>query len=411
MVIKVNSKLKFTVTIVATILLLALITIDTVIIIDARETRRLDAISVSIKPDTTIGFAEDVKVSDFLEHLDGTLVEDFTINTEQLGQQTINFEYINIKNRKRPASFTINVIDDVAPQIFGIAAYTVPVNYEGELTDLMLSGDNLDDHPERKVTGDYDLGQPGTYQLDYIIADASGNQSIKPFALHVVKPAPSSSEPEPYVSPKLPIADVIKDYKTSHTKIGIDVSGWQGKIDWAKVKSSGVEFAFLRLGYQTDFGDEYHTDKYFHDNIKAANALDIPVGIYFYSYADSLEEAERQAHWIKDQIKDYRVELGIAFDWENWHDFNKAGVSFRGLNQIANHFLDILSASGYQGFLYGSKNYLDLIWRPDKYPVWLAQYYHRPTYDGDFQIWQMSDSGRVPGIDGDVDLDIMYIPE
>lgn len=411
MVIKVNSKLKLTVTIVAAILLLALITIDTVIIIDARETRRLDAISVSIKPDTTIGFAEDVKVSDFLEHLDGTIVEDFTINTEQLGQQTINFEYINIKNRKRPASFTVNVIDDVAPQIFSIAAYTVPVNYEGELTNLMLSGDNLDDHPERKITGDYDLGQPGTYQLDYIITDASGNQSIKPFVLHVVKPTPSSSEPEPYVSPKLPIADVIKDYKTSHTKIGIDVSGWQGKIDWAKVKSSGVEFAFLRLGYQTDFGDEYHTDKYFHDNIKAANALDIPVGIYFYSYAHSLEEAERQAHWIKDQIKDYQVELGVAFDWENWRDFNQAGVSFRGLNQIANHFLDILSASGYQGFLYGSKNYLDLIWRPDKYPVWLAQYYHRPTYDGDFQIWQMSDSGRVPGIDGDVDLDIMYIPE
>lgn len=411
MVTKVNSKLKLTVTIVAAILLLALIIIDIVIIIDARETRRLDAISVSIKPDTTIGFAEDAKVSDFLEHLDGGLVEDFTINTEQLGQQTINFEYINIKNRKRPASFTINVIDDVAPQIFGIAAYTVPVNYEGELTNLMLSGDNLDDHPERKITGDYDFDQPGTYQLDYIITDASGNQSIKPFALHVVKPTPSSSEPEPYASPKLPIANVIKDYKTSHTKIGIDVSGWQGKIDWAKVKSSGVEFAFLRLGYQTDFGDEYHTDKYFHDNIKAANTLGIPVGIYFYSYADSLEEAGRQANWIREQIKDYQVELGVAFDWENWHDFNQAGVSFRGLNQIANHFLDTLNASGYQGFLYGSKNYLDLIWRPDKYPVWLAQYYHRPTYDGDFQIWQMSDSGRVPGIDGDVDLDIMYIPE
>lgn len=407
MLFKSLSKPRLLLTIFAAILLLATIIIDIAIIIDAKETRHFDAVSVTIKPDTSISFSENAKVSDFLEHLDGTIVDDYTINTNSLGEQTVNFEYINIKNRKRPASFTINVVDTVAPQIFGGSAYTVPINYGGDLTDLMLSGDDLDDHPERKIEGTYDLAQIGNYQLQYIITDASGNQTIRPFTLSVVKPTNETSDP--YISPKLPITDVIKEYKTSKTKVGIDVSGWQGKIDWEKVKNSGIEFAFLRLGYQTDFDDEYHTDKYFHDNIQAANRLDIPVGIYFYSYASTLTEAEHQANWIKDQIKGYKVELGVAFDWENWHDFNQAGVSFRGINQIANHFLDTLNGNGYSGLLYGSKNYLDLIWQPEKYPVWLAQYYHKPTYNGNFQIWQMSDSGQVPGIDGNVDIDIMYL--
>lgn len=409
MSIKTIPKSKPTITILALILLLAALVADILILIDAAQTRHLDAISVVVKPNPTISFGQTAKVSDFLDHLDGTIVDDYTINTEQLGEQTVNFEYLNIKNRKRPASFTIKVIDDTAPQIFGSNSYTVPLDYADNLTNLMLSGDDLDDHPQRQVTGNYDLHQVGSYQLEYLITDASDNQTVKPFTLHVVPP--TSSDPEPYISPKLPIADVIEAHKTANTKIGIDVSGWQGKIDWPKVKAAGVEFAFLRLGYQTDFDDEYHTDKYFHDNIRAANALNIPVGIYFYSYADSVAEAERQAHWIAEQIRDYDVELGVAFDWENWRDFHQANVSFRHLNQIANRFLDTLNDSGYSGLLYGSKNYLELIWRPDRYPVWLAQYYHKPTYNGDFQIWQMSDSGQVPGIDGNVDLDIMYLPE
>lgn len=401
---------KLTFFIVGTILILAIIITEIALLLDIRETRRLDAISVTIKPNTTINFGQPVHVSDFLEHLDGTLVDDYEINTSTLGEQTINFEYINIKNRQRPANFTIRVIDTTAPQIFGGSTYTVPLHYEGDLTNLMLSGDDLDNHPVRTIIGEYDLNRVGNYNLTYQITDASGNQTTKPFTLNVIEPS-SDATSDPYVSPKLPITDVIKDYKTNQTQIGIDVSSWQGEIDWAKVKESGVEFAFIRLGYQADFDDEYHLDKYFHANIQAANQLGIPVGVYFYSYANTLAEAECQANWIKEQIQDYKVELGVAFDWENWYAFNQAGVSFRSINQIANHFLDTINTSGYSGLLYGSKNYLDLIWQPENYPVWLAQYYHKPTYDGDFLVWQMSDSGQVPGIHGNVDLDILYIPK
>ncbi len=84
-------------------------------------------------------------------------------------------------------------------------------------------------------------------------------------------------------------------------------------------------------------------------------------------------------------------------------------MSFRTLNQVANAYLDTVSTAGYHGSLYGSKNYMTNIWKPEKYPVWLAQYYDFVTYEGDYWIWQMSSSGRVPGINGDVDLDIMYL--
>lgn len=391
---------------VASLILIILIIIGIIIFLDVQETRRLDATSVVVKPDTNISYGEPAKVSDFLAQLNGTLVTDTEINTTQLGPQTVSFEYINAQNRQRPASLTVTVVDTTAPQIFGSTSYTVPINYSGDLTNLMLSGDGLDPEPSREITGNYDLTQAGSYPLTYAITDASGNRTTKSFTLHVTDP-PASPTP-PYASPKLPLANVIRDYKTAQTKIGIDVSGWQGKIDWTAVKAAGVEFAFIRLGYQTEFGGEYHLDRYFHANIQAANTLQLPVGVYFYSYADSHSTVDAQVAWIKDQIKDYYVELGVAFDWENWREFNQANLSFRSLNQLATQFITSFESAGYRSLLYSSKNYLDLIWEPNNHPVWLAQYYHQPTYAGDFQIWQMSDSGQVPGINGNVDLDIMY---
>ena len=85
-------------------------------------------------------------------------------------------------------------------------------------------------------------------------------------------------------------------------------------------------------------------------------------------------------------------------------------MSFYTINKVAGSFLETVENAGYNGILYGSKNYLERIWQPKvEYDVWLAQYYNQPTYKDDFWIWQMSDSGRVDGIYGNVDLDVMYI--
>lgn len=383
--------------------------------------QKLDAESVLLKTDRTLAFGEKKTVTDFLEKLNGTLVEDIVIPSDRLGEIEVAFDYINIKNKRRTITFKLKVLDVTAPKIFGSSIYTVPIGYEGDLTDLILSGDDLDDHPRREVVGNYDLTRAGRYRVEYVVTDASGNQAKHPFILNVTSPT-NITTPQATSDP-VNLSKIIRQYKTDTTKIGIDVSQWQGEIDWEKVQAAGVEFAFIRLGYQVGFGGEYVLDPYFSDNMLAATELGLPTGVYFYSYADSVEEARAQARWIKSQISGYGVALGVAFDWENWSNFNQAGMSFRTINNVARAFLDEIDSgnhhrseytegpAGYAALLYSSKNYLERIWDVPEYDTWLAQYYDRVTYDGDYRYWQLTDSGRVNGIYGDVDIDIMYLDE
>lgn len=407
--------------VIGAVILVAAITTISLIIHTVKENEKLDTESVTLRENLVMELGETKKVSDFLENLNGTLVEDLEIQPEELGETEVNFEYINIKKRKRPAKFTVKVVDTTAPRIYGSYNYTLNVGHEGDLTDLMMSGDNVDDKPKREVIGNYDLNAEGEYKLEYVITDASGNQSVHPFTLNIVKPSGVSKPPAE--TEKLEIAEVIKKYKTKNTKIGIDVSQWQGEIDWQKVKDAGVEFAFIRVGYQKGFGGEYILDPYFQDNMLEASELGLKTGVYFYSYADSVDEAVRQAEWVKQQIKGYEVQLGVAFDWESWSDFNQAGMSFRTINKVAKAFLNKINEGehhrseemkeepGFKGLLYGSKVYLDRIWEVPEYETWLAQYYDHATYEGSYRYWQMSNTGRVDGIYGDVDIDIMYLEE
>lgn len=376
---------------------------------DIAENRRLDATSVTLKSADylTVPFGVEVKVSDFLEHLNGSLVDDFTIPTDTLGTQSVTFEYVNIKNRRRKSTFTITVADVMPPRVFGQSTYTVTKGYGGDLTNLMLSGDDLDDHPVREIIGDYNLNKVGKYSLEYRITDASSNSTSHPFILNVVEPTPSTGNTSTSTTSNgTPISQIIQQHKTADTKIGIDVSSWQGDINWNKVKASGVEFAFLRVGY--GYNDENFLDTKFQANIEGATAVGLPVGVYFYSYADNVSEAQTQAEWVHEQIQNYSVELGVVFDWEDWSDFNQYGMSFRILNQVAEAFLSTAASHGYKTTLYGSKYYLEQFWQPTA-PVWLAQYYDYATYTGDYWLWQLTDSGQVDGISGNVDIDVMYL--
>ena len=165
------------------------------------------------------------------------------------------------------------------------------------------------------------------------------------------------------------------------------------------------------MGYQTDYDGENVIDPYFIANIEGAKRVGLPVGIYYYSYAKNIKQAKEQAEWVKEQIKQYEIELPIAFDWESWNSFNKAGMSFYTINKAANVFLDTLVENGYKGLLYSSKNYLEKIWYPTEHDTWLAHYTSQTNYQGKYSIWQMCDTGRIDGINTNVDVDIMYMEE
>ncbi len=364
-------------------------------------------VKVVLKDNLEADFADTLRVSSFIESINGKIVDDYYLNTDSLGKKKIDFEYINDDGIKIKYNYEINVVDREAPLIWLGKSYNVTRGSEDNLIDKIMCGDNYDNNPECVIEGDYNLDNVGSYNLVFLATDSSGNVSKKKFILNVNEA--SSKKESNGVKSVTEFSDVIKDYKNDNTQIGIDVSKWQGDIDFSKLKSAGVEFVIIRIGSSTGINGENFIDSKFIQNIKNANSVGIPVGVYFYSYANSVDKAISDAKWIIENIKDYKVELPIAFDWENWGSFNTYELSFFGLTNMAKRFMDTVKDAGYDAMLYSSKTYLENIWMSVDYPVWLAHYTKNTNYAGDYSYWQICSNGRVDGINGDVDIDIRYI--
>lgn len=364
-------------------------------------------VKVVLKDNLEANFADTLRVSSFIESINGKIVDDYYLNTDSLGKKKIDFEYINDDGIKIKYNYEINVVDREAPLIWLGKSYNVTRGSEDNLIDKIMCGDNYDNNPECVIEGDYNLDNVGSYNLVFKATDSSGNVSKKKFILNVNEA--SSKKESNGVKSVTEFSDVIKDYKNDNTQIGIDVSKWQGDIDFSKLKSAGVEFVIIRIGSSTGINGENFIDSKFIQNIKNANSVGIPVGVYFYSYANSVDRAISDAKWIIENIKDYKVELPIAFDWENWGSFNTYELSFFGLTNMAKRFMDTVKDAGYDAMLYSSKTYLENIWMSVDYPVWLAHYTKNTNYAGDYSYWQICSNGRVDGINGDVDIDIRYI--
>lgn len=365
-------------------------------------------IKVTLDDTLETEFLSDVKVSDFISDINGTIVDDYVIDTTDIGKKKIEFEYINDDNIKVKYNYEINVVDNVAPLIWLNNSYTVNVGSDISLTDKILCGDDTDPNPTCEVIGEYNMNEAGTYPLVFKATDNSGNVTEKEFNLIVREPK-SSGTSSGSVSTKTLFSEVVDAHKTENTEIGLDISKWQGDVDFNALKEAGVEFVIIRVGTSSGINGENLVDSKFEQNINGANKAGIPVGIYFYSYANSEDRAISDALWVLEQIKDYKVDLPIAFDWENWSFYNEFNLSFFGLSSMADSFVKTVRDAGYEGMLYSSKNYLEDIWFKGDYPVWLAHYTTKTNYEGDYEFWQLCNNGRVAGINGDVDINIRYL--
>ena len=349
-----------------------------------------------------------INPNDYVETIEnGKLADDNLVLIDDFPSKTITIEYYDNNNDKKSNSVVLNVIDVEKPIIMNANSITVNVGQTPDFEHSVMIGDNADRNPKIDIVGDYNINVAGTYSLKYLVTDASGNQAEQHFKLNVINKSNRSGNSSNYGHNNYNFSSFIADYKTDNVKLGIDVSKWQGDINWQKVKDAGCEFAIIRVGYQYGKDGELKVDPYFEKNIKGANTVKIPVGIYFYSYAYSKDEALKQAKWVVDNIKKYKVDLPIAFDWENWTSFSTYDINFLDINQTAQSFIDTINDNGYTGMMYSSKSYLDAIWN-DFDTVWLAHYTKQTNYTGDYLLWQMSNIGKINGIAGDVDLDILY---
>lgn len=187
---------------------------------------------------------------------------------------------------------------------------------------------------------------------------------------------------------------------------GIDVSKWQGNIDFSKVKQSGVDFVIARIGYGMYTNQK---DGEFEDNYKGATKNNIPIGVYLYSYAlntnDALKEAEVVLNWLNSR----KLNLPVYYDIE---DKSQSTLSKETLTKMCETFCEKIEAAGYWAGIYANKywltTHLDSKRLEQKYTIWVAQYNDTNTYKGKYDMWQYTSKGKVNGINGNVDMDILY---
>lgn len=330
------------------------------------------------------------------------------VDTDIIGNREVIIEY-KYENKKYKKKIAYEIIDETAPIFINAATVrTVKVNEDYYPCDEIVFGDNYDREPTCEIDGLIDLTTVGTYNVSYVIKDSSGNENRRGLKVNVVNAISNGSSNGSTNKPTLPIGNVIADKKNDNTMIGIDVSVWQGEIDFERVRDAGVEFVIMRMGINSDIDKDISVDKYFEQNYENAKKAGLKVGIYVYSSAIDTKTAIEHANWTLDILNGRELDLPIAFDWENWSKFRKYKISIHDLNETFRAFASIINSGGYETMLYGSKFYLETIWNTEDYPVWLAHYTSNTNYAGNYILWQMCNYGRVDGINGDVDIDILY---
>ena len=361
--------------------------------------------TISIE-DNSFNYNDDIYLKDIVNQ-ECNLISNEKLNTRTLGKNNYTIKYKNTRGKNSTLKYTYNIVDNVNPLVLISSSYTV---YNGSNTDLVnkaICADNYDKKPNCYIEGVYDINKNGTYKLKYIAIDSSNNKTIKDFTLYVKDKPKNNNTNNNSTKQKLKMEDAIKTYKKDNNMIGIDISAWQDQIDFKKVKEAGVEFVIIRIGFGHK-NNELILDKRFKEYISGAKEANLKIGLYFYSYAKNTKESIEQAKWIINELNGEKLDLPIAFDWEDWSKFNSYNVSLTDINDIAESFIKEINDNGYTGMIYSSKYYLENIWNLNKYPTWLAHYTKQTNYDREYLLWQFSNQGKVNGINTDVDLDILY---
>ena len=191
---------------------------------------------------------------------------------------------------------------------------------------------------------------------------------------------------------------------------GIDVSSWQGNIDWQQVKDSGVEFVIIRVGGRGTTEGNIYPDEMCQTYYEGAKAAGLKVGAYFFSQSVTEEEAVEEAEYVLDVVKDWDLEMPIVYDWEYIGDGARTDNMVAGLlTEMAKAYCDTVKNAGYDPMIYfGRSQSADLLILPEleEYGFWLAMYNPIMDYPYKIDIWQYTETGSVPGISGNVDLNL-----
>lgn len=315
------------------------------------------------------------------------LVQKKTFNVTGISAKSVTFSYLNNEN----GSVQVNVSGVTSPAAIEkveIRAYTS----KNGTDDLVKSeAVNINGVYKKNISVADHKYETGKYKVQVYITDSRG----------IVK----------QLSTKTIELNCSETYKSKTTFSGIDVSKFQGNIDWNRVKAAGIDFVIIRVGYR---GYQYGTiaeDPYFETNIKGALAAGIDVGVYFFSQAVTEKEAQQEAQWTLQKIAPYKITYPVVIDTEYVAGGRANSMNAAQRTKVVNAFCTEVKKSGYTPMIYANKSWLEnnlIMSSLNQYDVWLARYAATPEYTGPFKIWQYSSKGTVDGITGYVDRNIGY---
>ena len=221
-------------------------------------------------------------------------------------------------------------------------------------------------------------------------------------------------ETNPYGTADFTYEDGRMTCLTGEAVTGIDVSTFQGDIDWAAVAADGIEFAMVRVGYRTYLDGLIAEDAKARANIEGALAAGLDVGVYFFSQAVTPQEAAREAAFVISFIEPYDITMPVVFDWEHVEDEDaRTSDMFHRelLTDCALAFLEPVREAGYRSMIYfnryQSDELLDL-WLLRRSEFWFALYDGQMNFPWEIAMWQYTDKGQVDGIKGKVDLNLYF---
>lgn len=329
---------------------------------------------------------------------------DVYLNTEDTGEYEIDVKYrYNGNEFTQKMSY---IVEDTTPPLLLNSGWN-PYHKTGKAFDLsnyVGFVDNYDRKPSLTFTGDIDPNTAGDYPLHAIVTDSSGNVLEWDVTISVVNDVPVPPDDRE----RVPFEDFAAAYGGDGKRLGLDISTWQGDIDFNAVRDAGCDYVIIRAGY---YYDHVVLDDHFYANIEGARAAGLNVSVYFYTTDNTIEGVREHAKWLAELLEGAPTDLPVAFDWEEFSNFQQYGMNIHDINEIYRAFRDEMAGYGYDTMLYSSRNFLRDVWDESTKalgPVWLAHYVEDTDYDGDFYIWQQSSCGRIPGIAGDVDMNILY---
>ena len=341
-----------------------------------------------------------------------TFDKNIMLDTNTIGKQEIDIKY-SFEDKEDIYTLRYTVHDNVKPIFLNAAqTRTILINDDTNLCDSINIADNYSRVPTCEIDGEYNIEEAGIYNVNYLIKDEAGNTNTRKLTVKVVNELPVTPDPEPQPDTHVDFDYVINKFKTSNTEIGIDVSRWQGDIDYDAVREAGATFVMMRLGVSNKPEEELAVDSKFKQNIQNAKAAGLKVGVYVYTAAINEDMAKTLANFIIDTLDGEKLDFPVVFDWENWSKFRSYKISIHDINNVYLTFDKEMKKHNLDTMLYSSKYYLEIIWDDkvkNEHPVWLAHYTNnKSSYTGDYMMWQMCSDGRIDGIKGDVDIDVLF---